>query len=467
MGIAAFIERLEKVPISRGSKIWIDPSKADFQESLARWTDVDKKEPGAIVFPATEDDIVQIVKLALEASVPFVARAGGHSSWSTIGPFGFILDLSLMRSVTVNSENQTATANAGALIGDVVKAVDEKGYAAVTGTVNSVGFIPSTIGGGITLLAPLVGFGSDNIVSARMVTAKGEVITISEDKNEELLYAIKGAGQFFGIVTSLTVKIHPLSILGTPGGTVWSARLVFDVSKAAEVAEAAIQIKQTTSRSYCLAGVLPAPPTLDPIIMAVIIHLGGKADGEEAFKPLLDLGPIAVLARDEVPFGRVNEAFQAFEGKGGLKKWLAVGLTSMKQFQPEDMTRLVEQRAKVAEKHPSAKTTGSVIEFTSYGPWDGVTAEKETAWSHRDIATWCHLLCWASDKEGLDYAHEVAQETKEHLRRQQDKDEYSIYGNFSRSAPVEERFKGRERLEKLRGLKLRWDPDGVFTKEFL
>ncbi|KAI1407333.1 FAD-binding domain-containing protein [Hypoxylon sp. FL1857] len=467
MGIDTFIEKLQKVSLSGESKIWTDPSKADFQESLARWTDVDKKEPGAVILPATENDIVEIVRLAVETSVPFVAKAGGHSSWSTIGASGFILDLSQVRSVEVDTEKQTATASAGALVGDVVKAVNEKGYCAVTGTVNSVGFIPSTIGGGITLLAPLVGFGSDNIVSARIVTAKGDLITVSENENAELLYAIKGAGQFFGVVTSLTVKIHPLSIFGTHDGTVWSGTLIFDVSKAAEVAKAVIHIKQNTTRSYCLAGVMPAPPTLDPIIMAAIIHLGSKEDAEKAFKPLFDVGPIAVPANNEVSFGTVNETFQAFEIKGGLKKWLAVGLTSIEQFHPEDMTRLVEQRAKLTEKYPASKPSGFVIEFTSDGPWDRVSSENETAWSHRDIAAWCQLLCWSSDEESLNYAYGIAEDFKEHIRQRQQEVEYSIYGNFSRSAPVQERFKGDGRLEKLRSLKLRWDPEEVFTNEFL
>ncbi|KAI1388176.1 FAD-binding domain-containing protein [Hypoxylon trugodes] len=460
MGIATFIEKLERT-LSEGSKVLTGSSKADFQATLARWTDIDKREPGAVVLPATENDIVKIIRLAVESSVPFVAKAGGHSSWSTIGSSGLILDLSLIRTVEINTKNQTATAGAGTLIEDVVQAVDEKGYCVATGTVNSVGFIPSTVGGGITLLAPLVGFGSDNIVSARMVTAKGEIIAISDDENPELLYAIKGAGQYFGVITSLTVKIHPISILGTPDGTVWSGTLVFDLSKAA------IQVKQNTTRSYCLAGVLPAPPTLDPIIMVAIIHLGSKADADIAFKPLLDLEPIAVPASSEVPFGKVNAAFQAFESKGGLKKWLAIGLTSMNQFKPDDMTLFVDQRAKVTEKYPTAKPTGFVIEFTSDGPWDKVAAEKETAWSHRDIATWCHLLCWASDEETLNYAYRVAERIKEHLRSTQEQNDYTIYGNFSRSAPVLERYKGHERVEKLRKLTLRWDPEGIFTREFL
>ncbi|KAI0834012.1 FAD-binding domain-containing protein [Hypoxylon sp. FL0890] len=399
MGIAPFIEKLEK------------------------------KEPGAVILPATENDIVEIVKLAIQTSVPFVAKAGGHSSWSTIGSSGFILDLSQIKSVEVDC--------------DVVKAVGDKGFCAVTGTVNSVGFIPSRIGGGITLLSSLVGFGSDSIVPARMVTAKGDLITVSEGENAELLYAIKGAGQFFGVITSLTVEMHPLSVLGISNGTVWSGRLIFDVSKAADAAKAAIEIKKNTTRSYCLTGVMPAPPTLDPIIMAAIIQLGSKSDAEKAFKPLFDLESIAVSANGEVSFAGVNETFKAFVIKGSLKKWLAV------------------------EKYPASKPSGLAIEFTSDGPWDKVSVEKEIAWSHRDIAAWCQLLCWSSDEESLNYAYGIAEDFKEQLRQRQQEAEYSIYGNFSRSAPVQERFKGHGRLEKLRGLKLHWDPEGDFTKEFL
>ncbi|CAJ2510609.1 Uu.00g062340.m01.CDS01 [Anthostomella pinea] len=459
MEIATFVEQLKTASLSSKTTIWADPSKADFQDSLARRTDVGKKQPGAIIMPASEDDAAKIVKLAVESSVPFVAKAGGHSAWSTIGSSGFVLDFSLMRAVEVDTGRQTATASAGTLIGDIVDAVAEQGYCRGLHTVDHRG--------GITVLAPLIGFGSDNIVSARMITAKGDLITVSKDENAELLYAIKAAGQFFGVVTSLTVKIHPLSILGSPEGSVWSASLLFDVSKAADVARAAIEVKKTTTRSYCLTGVMPAPPTLDPIILVLVIHLGSKADGEEAFKPILDLGPLAVPASSEVPFGKVNEGFQAFESKGGFKRWLAVGMTSLDQFQPEDMTRLVDQRGTITEKYPSAKPTGSVIEFTSDGPWNQVTAENETAWSTRDVATWCHLLCWASEEEAVDYAHEIAEESMRHIRRNQPKYQFSIYGNFSRIAPLEQRYKGAERLEKVRGLKLKWDPNGVFTNEFL
>ncbi|KAB5560303.1 hypothetical protein GE09DRAFT_86962 [Coniochaeta sp. 2T2.1] len=465
--VSAWVEGLQGLTLSSEAKILSNASQPEFQELLARWTDVDKKQPGAVVLPATEDDAVKIVKWAIENSVPFVPKAGGHSAWSTIGADGFILDFSLMRSVEVDVDQELATASAGTLIGDIAKAVAEKGYCVATGTVNSVGFIPSTIGGGLTVLAPLVGYGSDNIVSARMITAAGDVITVSEKENAELLYAAKGAGQFFGVILSLTVKMHPLSILGSSDGIVWSATLIFPTAKATEVGNAALELKKNSTRSYCLVGVLAQPPTFDAMIVAIIVYLGSKADAEKEFKGLLDVGPALVAADSEVPFGSMNDAYAAFEAKGGLKNWLAPGLTSIDQFKGEDMTYFVEQRGKIAEEFPLAKPTGFVIEFTSRGVFDKVTAERETAFSHRDVELYAHFLCWASEASALEGAVKVAEETMAYVRRDQPKEAYSFYQNFSRTAPIEERYKGAERLAKLRGLKKKWDPKGVFTKQLL
>ena len=261
----------------------------------------------------------------------------------------------------------------------------------VTGTVNTVGFIPSTVGGGLTILAPLLGYGSDNVVAARLVTAKGELITVSESENTELLYAIKGAGQFFGVITSLTVKVHPISIIGNPEGLVWHSTWIFDPSKALEVAKAAISVK-SAERSYCLAGILPSPMTFEPVVMVIGSYLGLKEDAMKAFQPFIDIGPDVVAADEELPYGKINDAFAAFEAKGGYKKWYAPGLTDMAQFQPEDMVYYLEQKRKIDEQFPTAKGSGFVIEFTSDGAFDEVPAEKETAFAHRDVKAYAYVF---------------------------------------------------------------------------
>jgi hypothetical protein len=78
-----------------------------------------------------------------------------------------------------------------------------------------------------------------------------------------------------------------------------------------------------------------------------------------------------------------------------------------------------------------------------------------------------HLLCWASDAEGMEGATKIADEVMVHLRRNQPQEEYSFYQNFSRTAPIKERYKGTERLQKLKDLKKRWDPKGIFANQLL
>ncbi|KXT04555.1 hypothetical protein AC578_8737 [Pseudocercospora eumusae] len=70
---------------------------------------------------------------------------------------------------------------------------------------NPIGAIPFFLHGDLSPLASRIRFGSDLIVAARLVTAKGEIIDASPD----LLYAIRGAGQSFGVILHTTVKIFP------------------------------------------------------------------------------------------------------------------------------------------------------------------------------------------------------------------------------------------------------------------
>ena len=229
----------------------------------------------------------------------------------------------------------------------------------------------------------------DNIVSARLITASGLVLTVSDSSYRDLFYAIKGAGQFFGIILSLTVKVHPKSILGSPEGTVWNATLIFPLSRAADVAAEALKVKAASKRSYLLVGVMPSPLTMDLVLMVIFAYLGTKAEGTHEFQALLDLGPVAVPADNEVPFGTLNDAFAAFETKGGFKNWLAPGLMSVQQFSPSDMEYLVEAQAKVGKEYPSAKTTAFVIEFTSHGGFRHCRSGNEIAFAHRDVANIC------------------------------------------------------------------------------
>jgi hypothetical protein len=113
----------------------------------------------------------------------------------------------------------------------------------------------------------ICGTTSDNIVSARLITATGELVTVDSSK-PDLLWALKGAGQFFGLITELTLRAYPFSILGTDDGTIWSGAFMLDITKAGEVAKVAEKLmddKEHNSASLCI--ITTNPHTGTPCVM--------------------------------------------------------------------------------------------------------------------------------------------------------------------------------------------------------
>ena len=75
---------------------------------------------------------------------------------------------------------------------------DHANIAIAVGNGNTVGVIPYFLNGGVSVYSPLIGYGCENILSAKLVTANGDVVEATEECYPELLWAVRGAGQFFG-----------------------------------------------------------------------------------------------------------------------------------------------------------------------------------------------------------------------------------------------------------------------------
>lgn len=107
--------------------ILTDPADADFQEYSKRWTDIGRETPAAIVLPRTEEDIQKVVQWAVKSSIPFVAKSGGCSEWSTIGGNGLVIDLSHYSSMEVDAKARTATIRGGVTQKEVAVRLAEEG----------------------------------------------------------------------------------------------------------------------------------------------------------------------------------------------------------------------------------------------------------------------------------------------------------------------------------------------------
>jgi hypothetical protein len=152
------------------------------------------------------------VKWAVSNKIPFVARSGGHGYTSTLsslaGLNSIIINLRQLNTVTISKTTNTAILSAGVTTEEVVAAAQAAKKHILTGVCNSVGVISSYLGGGIGDLSALYGLGVDNMISARLITASGEVITVSKDENSDLWWGLRGAGHNFGIVSEMVVKTH-------------------------------------------------------------------------------------------------------------------------------------------------------------------------------------------------------------------------------------------------------------------
>ena len=144
-------------------------------------------------------------------------RSGRHclEGWSNVDD-GIVIDVSEMKSATIDAASNTATVGAGLNQLEAVTALGKAGVAAPTGTEGTVGLVGATLGGGFGLLTRGFGMASDNLLAAEVVVASGsdgaEAIIVDEQTNSDLLWALRGAGNGnFGIVTSLTYHVHPLT----------------------------------------------------------------------------------------------------------------------------------------------------------------------------------------------------------------------------------------------------------------
>ncbi|TGO13322.1 hypothetical protein BPAE_0750g00030 [Botrytis paeoniae] len=168
------LSELKKI-LTPTCKILTDPNDLSFAEYLKRWADIDLKTPGAIV------------RWASRYFIPFVTKSGGHSAWSTIGSNGIIIDLSFYKGIEVYRESGTAIIKGSILSKEVAVTLPEAGFFTALGNGNTVGAIPYFLGGGCSITSSITGFGSDQIISARVITADGELINVTDDTNPDLL----------------------------------------------------------------------------------------------------------------------------------------------------------------------------------------------------------------------------------------------------------------------------------------
>ncbi|KAL6854825.1 hypothetical protein ACO1O0_005952 [Amphichorda felina] len=195
--------------VSRGTVIF-GPDDSRYDNATARWNMFAPPQVQVIIEPAEERDVSTIVQYCNENSIEFLALNGGHGSTKTLGSFnGIEISMANLRDIKIQRGGKTAWFQGGVRGGQVTRYLWDHGYVATTGSCDCVGLAGAALGGGHGRHEGPYGMASDNIRQLNVVLANGKSIRVSKKSHSDLLWAMKGAGHNFGVVTSFEMNIHP------------------------------------------------------------------------------------------------------------------------------------------------------------------------------------------------------------------------------------------------------------------
>src|SRR6202165_3138030 len=232
------------------------PDAPGYDQARIVWNGAIDRRPTVIVRCANAADVSAAIGFGRQHNLEIAVRGGAHSTaGQSVVDDGLQIDLSGMRSVTVDPVARRAFVAGGATLGDLDAAAQAHGLAAPGGVVSHTGVGGLTLGGGMGWLTRKAGLAIDNLVSAEIVTADGQILQASERDNPDLFWAIRGGGGNFGGVTSFEFKLHPV------GPMVQFALFFWPVESTAEVLRLAESLMATLppDLNIIIAGI-NAPP---------------------------------------------------------------------------------------------------------------------------------------------------------------------------------------------------------------
>jgi FAD/FMN-containing dehydrogenase len=262
----------------------ITPGAPDYEASRLVFNRAFDRRPGLIVRCAGASDVARSLDFARKHNLPLAVRGGGHNrAGLSVCDGGVVIDLAGMNRVEVDAGKRIARAEAGALVRDLDRATQRFGLATTLGGCPAVGVAGLTLGGGQGFLMAKYGVASDNLVSAQLVTADGRQVEASQNRNQDLFWAIRGGGGNFGVATALEFQLHPVS-------EVLAGALTYPPGRIPELLEAFVKLSERAPDEMYFGGAV-LPSKQGPGFRMIVCHSGQPRLGNDLLGPLRALKP--------------------------------------------------------------------------------------------------------------------------------------------------------------------------------
>jgi FAD/FMN-containing dehydrogenase len=317
----------------------LQPGETDYDVARQVWNAMVDRRPMLIARCAGTADVIAAVRFAREHGLPVSVKGGGHSvAGKAVGDGGLMIDLSRMDGIRVDPVRGTARAEGGVTWGAFDRETQAFGLATTGGIVPTTGVGGLTLGGGLGYLMRRFGLACDNLRSADVVTANGELLTASEEEHADLFWGLRGGGGNFGAVTSFEYQLHPV------GPTVLGGFVFHPFAQAREVARFYREFTATAPDELTIYLAFATSPDGDPVTAFIVCYSGPIETGETVIKPLRDFGSPLADTIGPLPYTEVQAFGAPLYPPGRLNYWKSNFLDDLSD---EAIAVLIEQFAAV------------------------------------------------------------------------------------------------------------------------
>jgi FAD/FMN-containing dehydrogenase len=432
---------------------WCGPDEAGYDEQRALFNAMIDRRPRVIAACAGPADVKEALDRAARDGLAVAVRSGGHSvAGQSTNDDGLVVDVRPMKGVEIDVAARRARVGAGCTWGEFDAAAQEHGLATTGGRVSTTGVAGLTLGGGSGWLERQYGLSCDNLLALELVTADGRELRADESQHQDLLWASKGGGGNFGVVTALEFRLHPV------GPTIIGGLMLWPLDRGPQVARAFRDWADDAPEELGTALVvisgppeefIPAHLQGQPLIGLAVCWNGDHAVGNGLVQVMRDLTPEVDLV-GPMPYAGLQSMI---DDPPGLRQYWSADYHD--SFPDGALDVFLDAGA----RRPSPMTQHLLL------PWGGALArvdadatpltQRAARWVSHPFATW---LDESEDEANIAWV-------RDYRRANAPFTTGGVYLNFI-GDEGDERIRaafGAEKYERLVAIKSEYDPDNVFA----
>ena len=287
----------------------LQPNAPGYDDARKVWNGMIDRRPAFIARCKSVSDVQTAIRFAKQNDLLTAIRGGGHNAAGLgVCDDGIVIDLRGLRDVLVDPARRIARAGGGATWADFDRATSGFGFATTGGLISSTGVSGLTLGGGLGWLMRSYGLSCDNLVGAEVVTAEAQVVRASESENSDLLWALRGGGGNFGVVTSLEFQLHSVA-------TIFGGMLIYPLAKARELLRLYRDVTQAAADKLTVFAAMMHAPDGTPVVAFIMCYNGTADEGERAIAAIRSFATPVAGEVGPMPYsalqGMLDEGFPA------------------------------------------------------------------------------------------------------------------------------------------------------------